>query len=174
MNNDQRGVSRRIGLVSQRFAKACTWLIGIVLLGSALYWFLVDPVTLSSEFLNSVVPVYSLIPALRLACLALTLMAAIPLILGLSHLRRLFLLYAAGVMFGEKNVTALRGLGNALLLFSIAQVLFVPVLALVLSASNPAGERVVSVGISSGIVIAAAAVVVLVVGGGAGDYLGHG
>ncbi|MNY55058.1 hypothetical protein D3C86_1910030 [compost metagenome] len=59
------------------------------------------------------------------------------------------------MMFGERNVTALRGCGWSMILFSVAQVLVDPAVALALSAGNPPGERAITVGISAGMVVAA-------------------
>ena len=155
MDTAQNDAMKRIRFVSKRLAMACVGLMVAALAIIASYWLTVDPETLSMQWLGGVAPVYVLTPLLRVACLGLTLVAALPVLLALKHLRRLFLLYAGGTMFSELNVKALRGLGWSLILFALIQVFFEPVMGLVLSMSNPPGERVLNVGIGAGMLIAA-------------------
>ena len=155
MNTVHNEARQRIRLVSKRFANACVVFMtaGVILIG--IYWLTVSPETLSKDWLNGTAPVYSLTPVLRGVGLSLTLLVALPALLGLNHLRRLFLLYAQGTMFSRPNVQALRGFGRCLILLAIAQMLLTPVMALTLSIANPPGERVLSVGVSAGMLEAA-------------------
>lgn len=110
---------------------------------------------LSGRWLGEISPIERLTPIMRLIGFALTLMAEMPVFLGLNSLRRLFLLYSEGTMFGERNVAALRNLGLSLIFFGVAQLLLNPLLSLALTFGNAPGRRVVTVGISSGVVVAA-------------------
>ncbi|MET4575317.1 DUF2975 domain-containing protein [Ottowia thiooxydans] len=155
MDAEHNEARQRIRLVSKRFSIVCVWLMVGSLVAIGAYWLVVSPETLSRQWLSGMVSVQSLTPVLRGVGLGLTLIAALPMLSGLNHLRRLFLLYAEGTMFGELNVQALRGLGRCLILFSIVQMLFTPAMALALSAGNPPGERLLSVGVTVGMLEAA-------------------
>lgn len=121
---------------------------GLALIGA--FWLTVSPEALSTQWFNGVVPVSSLTAKLRGIGLCLTLIATLPVLAGLNHLRRLFLLYAKGTMFSESNVCALHGLGRCLILFAIAQVFLTPAMSIALSGSNPPGERLLSVAVTVG------------------------
>lgn len=155
MNTVHNETRQRIRLVSKRFANACVVFMtaGVILIG--IYWLTASPETLSRDWLNGAAPVYSLTPVVRGVGLSLTLLVALPALLGLNHLRHLFLLYAKGTMFSRPNVLALRGFGRCLILLAIAQMLLTPVMALTLSIANPPGERVLSMGVSAGMLEAA-------------------
>lgn len=154
MSEKHHQARQRISSVSRRFAKAC---LGLMVLGpvvAGVYWLTAGAQALSISWLDGVVPIHALTPFLRIVCFGLTLLAALPLLRGLNHLRRLFLLYANGTMFGEPNVAALRGFGQSLILFAVAQALFRPVIAVALSAGNPPGARVLSIEVTTGMVVA--------------------
>lgn len=155
MDAEHNEARQRISLVSKRFSIACMWLMAGTLVVIAAYWLMVSPETLSRQWLSGLVPVHTLTPALRGVGLGLTFIAALPVLSGLNHLRRLFLLYARGTMFSKSNVQALRGLGWCLIFFAIVQVLFTPAMALALSAGNPPGERLLSLGVTAGMLEAA-------------------
>ncbi|KGD88147.1 hypothetical protein JL37_26595 [Achromobacter sp. RTa] len=159
----QEANQQRIGRISRRFAGVCSALMAGAVALVVIYWATLDLATLNAKWMDGVATVPSFPPLLRGACLALSLGLAWPVLLGLVHLRRLFRLYAAGVMFGERNVAALRGFGLSLALFAVAQLLYTPIMALTISSGNPPGQRLISVGIDAGVMVAAVAGGVLMV-----------
>lgn len=163
METEHSEARQRIRRISRRFAIACVGLMAGGLIAIGIYWLTVGPEALSRRWLNSVTPLQLLTPLLRAVGLGLTLLAALPALLGLNHLRRLFLLYAEGVMFDESNVQALRGMGWSLILLAMGQALLTPAMALALSVGNPPGQRLLSVEVSAGMVQAVFAGGVLLV-----------
>lgn len=159
----QEANRQRIGRISRRFAGVCSALMVGAPVLVAVYWLTLDLAELNAAWMEGVAGVTSFPPWLRGVCLALSLVLAWPLVLGLVHLRRLFRLYAAGAMFGERNVAALRGFGLSLALFAVGQLIYTPIMALTISSGNPPGQRVISVGIDAGMALAAVAGGVLMV-----------
>lgn len=155
MTPAQNKAMHRIRVVSQRFAIACIGLMAALLTAIAAYWLTVTPDTLSRQWLGAMAPVHALTPLLRCIGFSLTMMAAVPVLLALKHLRHLFLLYAKGTMFSESNVQALSQLGSCLILFAVVQAFFEPVMGLMLSIGNPPGQRMLSVSVSAGMLVAA-------------------
>jgi len=66
-------------------------------------------------------------------------------VFGLLTLSRLFLLYEKGVYFSMKNVELFKCLGLALLFWVPASVFYNSLLSVIVSASNPVGERLLVV-----------------------------
>lgn len=60
---------------------------------------------------------------------------------GLVTLKSLFRLYADGIVFSIDNVKYFRRLGYVFIAAVIANAIFTPLISLVITSSNPAGER---------------------------------
>ncbi|PKA44147.1 DUF2975 domain-containing protein [Rhizobium sullae] len=86
--------------------------------------------------------------------LAVVLLAGGPLVLGLVHLRRLFVLFGEGEMFGIENVARIRKFGSALLLFGLTQLAYFPLSSLASAGFGSPGERTISISFSSGAAVA--------------------
>ncbi|MSP75935.1 MAG: DUF2975 domain-containing protein [Rhodospirillaceae bacterium] len=166
---------QKIQTASRRVAWACSGLMIAVPVSAAAYWAMADGVALRAEWqmaaegwsLGRCVPNdaadAAMTPAFRLIGFALTMLPVSAVLLALVNLRRLFRLYARGAMFGTSNVAAFRGLGWALILFGAAQFAFGPLSSLALSSGNPVGQRFLSVGVGSDMVLAVVAGMVLVI-----------
>ncbi len=61
----------------------------------------------------------------------------------LNSLKRLFTLYEQGTVFARDNVQCFQQLGKGLIGLVFANLLFTPLLSLVISFSNPEGQRVI-------------------------------
>ena len=144
----------RIQRISRRLAGLCVLLAIGVLVAVVLYWTLADATSMGWRWLGGITEPRELTPAVRIVGLAAMLLPVAAVIAGLLHLRRLFRLYSGGLMFGAKNVAALRGVGWSCISFGAAQVLFRPLVSVGLTAFNPAGQRVVTVGVDTGTVVA--------------------
>ena len=70
-------------------------------------------------------------------------------IYGIYTLRKLFTLYQQGIVFAEDNVNCFRKLGFTLIIWVVANLLFTPLMSIVLTYNNLPGERSVTVGIGS-------------------------
>lgn len=62
-------------------------------------------------------------------------------VFGLLSLRTLFVLYENGIIFAGENVRCFRRLGYAFIAWVFATILHTPLLSIVLTATNPPGEK---------------------------------
>lgn len=65
---------------------------------------------------------------------------------GVYTLARLFGLYGKAVIFTAENVKHFRTLGYTLLFWVVARLIYLPLLSLILSFTNPPGQRIVAAG----------------------------
>lgn len=80
---------------------------------------------------------------------AVSLLPAGLLIFGLARLRRLFGLYAQGVIFAAENSRCLRHFALSVIGLALMQPLFLALLSVTLTWSNPPGQRMLTVGFGS-------------------------
>jgi len=139
--------------VSRRFAALCLWMGFAIVTAVGTYWWLVEPAS-ATIWLSGVAQPQVLSFEVRSLAFLITMVPTLAVLAGLAYLHRLFRLYATGIIFGEGNVAALRGLSLSCIAFAIADVAFRPLLALVLTMNNPPGERFVTVALSSGSIMA--------------------
>jgi len=71
-------------------------------------------------------------------------------IYGIVKLRRLFSLYENGIIFSKDNVGCFLGMGWALIVLVVAETVSTSILSVVLTFANPPGQRMLTVGFSSG------------------------
>ena len=147
-----RNASLILGWFSQALLLTLPVLIGI-------YWATAGEETLGIQWLGRSDVVRGLTSWHRLAGGILMLLMAVPILWGIFRLWQLFRLFATGQLFVRSSVQTLRALAWALISFEVASILVQPLLAMVLTASNPVGERYIAIGVSSGSVMA------LVIGG---------
>ena len=68
---------------------------------------------------------------------------------GIYMLIKLFHLYENLEIFSNRNVVCLRNLGRILILWVIAQLIYVPLISIVVTFQNPPGERSIAVSLGS-------------------------
>ena len=83
---------------------------------------------------------------------------------GAINLRELFTLYEEAIVFSEKNVNCIRRLGYTLVLWVVANFIFVILISIVLTFNNMTGERVIvaQLGVSDVGALIIGAVIVLI------------
>ncbi len=145
----------RIRTNARRFAWVCTILMYALPAAVALYLLLVDTLALAAELYGADMGIADLTVFKRLGGIVIAMIPLTPMILFLAALRRLFRLYALGVLFAVANVEAFRKMGWWMVLFAAAQFVTTPLASVWFSWDNPPGERALSIEISSGMVTAA-------------------
>lgn len=154
MNAQARMGSReRVERVSKRLAGLCVLLMIVAPVSVALYWTVADSTAMGWRWLGGITEPLELTPTVRWLGFAATLLPLTPVIAGLLSLWRLFRLYGSGTMFGAANVAALKGFGLSCVFFGVAETLFHPLVSLSLTAFNPAGQHVITVGVDSDTVV---------------------
>ncbi|MDF1848315.1 MAG: DUF2975 domain-containing protein [Parvibaculaceae bacterium] len=139
--------TERIKRISNRFQ----WLIAALRIALPLLMVFLW-MTLSLDELEVVGPLSAYGPLTmteRLGAIAITLLPLFIFLHALGKLQLLFRLYAAGKFFERENVACLSKMGRALLLSAPASVLYKAALSVWLSFDQPAGERSLSISISS-------------------------
>jgi len=114
----------------------------------ALYWacFNLLPGDMTQESLRlSATPV--LAAWVRSLCFAAALVPGVALVVTLLRLRALCALYGEGRIFTLANVVSFRSLSQALLAWAIASMLYTPLHGLAVTAANPPGHHMLSLGI---------------------------
>ncbi len=127
--------------ISSKYILLLNALILAVPAGTLLYWLFFN--SLSDGFLAEL-PVLPNEGLSSLQIILAVLVSFIPMSVGLYTLitlRILFTLYESGVIFSVENVTCFRRLGYALIAWVIANMLFTPLISLVLSFANAPGNR---------------------------------
>ncbi|GHC27144.1 hypothetical protein IQ03_02808 [Gemmobacter caeni] len=81
--------------------------------------------------------------------LALGLLALVPMLAALWHMRGLFALYAASEVLTPMAARRIRAIGVALALLAVAQTVLPGLQLLLLTADNPPGARIVSIALTS-------------------------
>lgn len=85
----------------------------------------------------------------RIVGFMISLLAISPIIFALFRLGRLFSLYARGILFSRENIAALRDTGLSFLVYAAIDLLTTPLFAFALTYNNPAGQRMITLGIGS-------------------------
>lgn len=140
----------RIRRISRAFDILCTALMGLVPLGLAAYWLLLNDLPHSMYAPLPTAPSAPLGTGLRLLGFLVTMIPCGVLLYALTRLRRLFALYRKGIIFDRQNVACYRDLGKALLCWSGAAFLQTPLLSMILTLPNPPGTRLLMLGVGSG------------------------
>lgn len=106
-----------------------------------------------------------LTPAKSTAVLAVGAIALVPMLCALIWMRGLFRQYAQGAILTETAARLIRRIGAALVVLAAVQFVIAPLQLLLLTAGNPPGARLVSIGITSEIVwLALAGGLLIVIG----------
>ena len=98
---------------------------------------------------NGTLPVWSL-----LLGYVITLMQMGIVIYGLAWLRRLFGLYAEGLIFEHENVACLRRVSLAVIAWAPAKTVFNALIGIAVTLPNPPGQRLLTLGVDSDQVLA--------------------
>ncbi|HML54433.1 MAG TPA: DUF2975 domain-containing protein [Solidesulfovibrio magneticus] len=85
----------------------------------------------------------------RLLCFVAAMVPGGALMVALLRLRRLFGLYREGSIFSLANVLAFRGVARSLMAWAVCSVLATPLHSLAVSAANPPGRHMVSLGVGT-------------------------
>lgn len=133
----------RIQRVSRRFRWLFTCLIFLIPSITLLYWLFFNylPVGYKAE-LPVVVSQELPFSTLMLAFLVSLIPSSVA-IYGAIKLKELFKLYEKAIVFSEENVRCLLHLGVALIMWTIANLIFVILISVVLTFDNLPGERLV-------------------------------
>ena len=143
----------RIAKVSARLRLVSTLLMFAIPIVLALAWALANHLPYFVAQLP--VPVKGYLPrATRVLAFVASLLPGGVAIYALSRLRRLFDLYAHGVIFRAANVECFRQLGWALFAWAAAGFLFKPIAGIILTFHWTPGTRLLVVGIDSQDVVA--------------------
>lgn len=143
--------SERIQIASRRCRIACTVLIFCMPAAAALFWCFFNELYPRVPGIPLPVRVDHAISALSrfLAFLAQT--PPICLVMyQLVILRRLFTFYEKGKIFGAENVECYRKLGWMLIIWVGCEVVSNSLLSIALTLDNPPGQRLLTLGVSSG------------------------
>ena len=139
----------RIKRISGKFRCLFTVLIISIPILTLLFWLFFND--LSKEFINNNF-LFVFTRPLPLSTLFLafivSLIPASVAIYGIFTLRKLFTLYEQGVVFAATNVVCIRKLGYSLIAWVIANLVYLPLISVVLTRNNLPGERSISAGIS--------------------------
>ncbi|KHK04565.1 DUF2975 domain-containing protein [Desulfovibrio sp. TomC] len=101
----------------------------------------------------------------RLLCFVAAMVPGAALLVVLLRLRRLFALYKEGSIFSLANVLAFRSVARALLAWAVCSILFTPLFSLAVTAANPPGRHMISLGVgSTEVVLVFLAILALVIG----------
>ena len=136
----------RLQRMSKNFRLLFTALIFVIPVADLLYWIYFNQL---SDGFTSGLPA---VPYQALSLLSLTLAffaSLIPLsvaVYGIATLRKLFGLYENGIVFSEENVALFRKLGYAMIAWVFANLIFVPLISIILTFENPAGQRMLTIG----------------------------
>jgi len=127
--------------ISRRFRVLFQFLMFFVPASNALFWFSFN--RLPEAFFQSL-PISPTTP-LPLPVLAAGFVASLlpigVMVYGLATMRRLFQLYENGEIFSGQNVRCFRHLGYAIVAWVIASTVYTPLLSVIITATNPPGEK---------------------------------
>ena len=164
-------MTRRLRLrrMSAVMAAACLFLMAVLLLGQVAIWFLLDPCsdwlagttenTLPRDVLTQAcagaepagMSVGSGLPDWkRIGGFAVGLLPVAVAIFGLSALRRLFRLYAAGEAFTPANTRALRHFAMSVFGTALVNPLALTLTVLIFTIDNPPGQRQLTLSFNQG------------------------
>ncbi len=142
----------RIQKASRRLRGACTALLVVIPLAVALAWRFIDQIPLTQLNLP-VKPDPGHPPIVWVLGFLVSMIPAGVVMYAVGRLRRLFGLYARGVIFGPANVACYRRLGWASLVWAGAEFLSRPLHGLVLTWFNPPGQRLLVLGLDGNILL---------------------
>ena len=131
----------RIQRTSRRFRLFFQALVFLIPLANLVFWISFN--ALPAGFLQNlpVVPINPLPVQVLAAGFLVSLLPLGVVVFGLLTLRRLFLLYEGGIIFSGANVHCFRRLGYAFIAWAVANLLYTPLLSVILTAANPPGEK---------------------------------
>jgi len=142
--NDLEQIKR----ASRRLKSFCTALLFFIPLAVALGWTFWDKTPLTQ--LNLPVAPNPEHPAIVFVLgFMISMIPAGVMMYAVQRMGRLFDLYARGIIFGQRNVACYRSLGWAVIAWVAADFISQPLHGLVLTWFNPAGQRLLILGINS-------------------------
>ncbi|MCR9143502.1 MAG: DUF2975 domain-containing protein [bacterium] len=151
MTDENQNLSR-IRRISRRLQRLLWIALAIPPLALLYYWgfhHTLPPETQAGARLGIVI-VEPLPAALRTLAFGLTMAGASISMWGVYALIRLFRLYESGRIFLAENVACFRTIGRVCIAQAAANVLLVPVLSVILTLNNPAGQKQLALSFGSG------------------------
>jgi hypothetical protein len=139
-----------IGRQARRLEAVCLLAALAVAPLTALYWaaFNLLPTDMTQQ--AAALAVSPELPGwVRLLCFAAAMVPGTALMVVLLRLRRLFALFRQGSIFSLATVLAFRGVARALWAWAMCSVLFTPLFALAVTAANPPGKHMISLGVGT-------------------------
>lgn len=142
----------RIQIISRRIQRVLLVAMLIPPIVLACYWIFYNEVPASAQAgprldisIVGAVPGFS-----RAMAFCVTMASASIGLWGVYTLIRLFRLYESGRIFGAENVACFRTFGRVLIAQAIANVVMTPILSVILTLHNPAGQKQLALSIGSG------------------------
>jgi hypothetical protein len=116
----------------------------------ALYWAVFNLLPADMTHQTASLAVSPVLPAwVRGLCFLAAMAPGGALMLTLLRLRELFALYKEGRIFTLANVVCFRAVSRSLLVWAVASILYTPLAGLAVTAANPPGRHMLSLGIGS-------------------------
>jgi len=140
----------RIRRLGRTLETVCLTAAVVVAPLTALYWaaFNALPVEMTRQVASHAMP--GPLPAwVRGLCFLAAMVPGTVLMVTLLRLRNLFALYKKGRIFTLANVACFRSVARALLWWAVASILSTPLAGLAVTAANPPGRHILSLGIGS-------------------------
>jgi len=161
-SKDNMARIRRLGRLLER---VCLTAAVAVTPFVALYWTFFNAIPPEMTCETTSLSVSGALPAwVRGLCFLVAMVPGTALMLTLLRLRQLFSLYKEGRIFTLANVACFTAVARALLVWAVASLLYTPLHGLAVTAANPPGRHILSLGVGSGEValffVAAMAVVI--------------
>ncbi len=146
----------RLALNSKRMATLTLLLMGLLVLFELLSWLFPDLAlshlgfTFSASMIDGLnVDVTQMPLWQQIACMSLATLPLLVLLGAALNMYRLFNLYAKQQYFSSEAANRLRLVGRAIFYWVIVRVLSVPILSVMMTVHLPAGQRVVTVSLTS-------------------------
>ena len=140
---------KRIGRIIH-FLLSC--LLIIVPLYFLLYWVLINhlpEVLITANTLNTPIVPHQLPFKLQILGLLASLFTLVPLMYGISNLKRLFAFYREGVVFSFEHVKLFKNTAKGLLLWVVLSIIYESAKSVLFTWTNPPGSRILNVGFGS-------------------------
>lgn len=140
----------KIRKVSRRFRRLFQAAVYLTPLVMALKWTFINdlPAFMVERMLPPVVVCGELAPLVRLGAFLADMIPAAALMAAALNLARLFGQYEQGRIFGQENVACFRRLATLLFWWVGASLVHEPLMSLALTAGNPPGQHMISLGLS--------------------------
>jgi hypothetical protein len=142
---------KRIQCASRRLRRLLLVILFLIPIINTLVWIFINK--LPTELCERIIPVFVKMPlplSARLMGFAVTLLPTAMGMIFTYFLMQLFRLYEEGQIFRAPNVRCFRNLARVLLVWFVIGIIHQTLLSVVLTLHHPPGQRMITVGLSSG------------------------